>query len=123
MPWRSNGVARKQTPERAWAYSLKRLYGITVEEYQTLLEKQKGTCALCDKTPEDNGRRLCVDHDHSSGVIRGLLCLYCNKYVVGRHRDADLLRRVADYLENHHGHVVPKEFKTGRKKRRRHGKK
>ena len=57
---------------------------ITVEQYDTLLEKQGARCANpnCRRGPPYK-RNLCVDHDHVTGRIRGLLCTYCNRYVVG----------------------------------------
>jgi hypothetical protein len=57
---------------------LKRRYGITVEDYDRMLEGQGGVCALCKETCS-KGTRLCVDHDHDSGRVRGLLCDSCNR--------------------------------------------
>lgn len=48
---------------------------LSAEEYDTLLQRQKGVCAICGRKPEE---RLVVDHDHSSGKVRGLLCSPCN---------------------------------------------
>lgn len=93
-------------------------YGITEEEYDGLLQAQGGGCAICNKTPSQEGKSLAVDHNHKTGEIRGVLCTYCNHRVVGRHTDADLLRRVADYLERDTGFKVPAPV---RKKRRRKG--
>lgn len=98
-------------------YHLKRYYGITQEMYDQLLERQGGTCAICLKTPDENGQALAVDHDHKSREIRGLLCRYCNHRVVGRNRDGELLRKVADYVERHTGWFVPPKPKRRRKKR------
>jgi hypothetical protein len=54
-------------------------YGISIEEYERLLKRQNGRCAIC-KSPPVNGRgkTLQVDHDHATGRIRGLLCHGCN---------------------------------------------
>lgn len=57
---------------------LKERYGITLEDYQKRLKKQKGACAICGHTPGPDERRLVVDHDHETGVVRGLLCHKCN---------------------------------------------
>lgn len=58
-------------------------YGITVDEYQKLLVSQDGRCAIC-RTTEPRGRgahnslSFYIDHDHQTGVVRGLLCHACN---------------------------------------------
>lgn len=58
---------------------VKHRYGITQDEYLRLFEKQQGRCAICGGTePRCNGARLCVDHDHATGKVRGLLCTPCN---------------------------------------------
>jgi len=51
-------------------------YGITLDEYEEMLAGQNGVCASCGTPPA--GRKLAVDHDHETGVIRGLLCQPCN---------------------------------------------
>lgn len=58
---------------------LKPRYGITIEEYDTMLAAQAGVCAICKQNPP-NGRilKLAVDHDHATGEVRGLLCQRCN---------------------------------------------
>ena len=99
------------------AYALKRKYGITPDQYEQLLRQQNGTCALCPKTEEAEGKSLAVDHNHKTGEIRGILCSYCNHRVVGRHTDADLLRRMADYLDKGTGWFVPPPVKKRKRKR------
>lgn len=54
---------------------LKTHYGMSLEDYDALLARQKFACAICKKRTE---QPLCVDHCHSSGVVRGLLCNKCN---------------------------------------------
>lgn len=108
------------SPEKAREYSLRRLYGITPEQYQDLFDKQGGKCGVCGKSPEENGKALAVDHNHKTGEIRGLLCGYCNHRLVGRHTDADLIRAMAEYLERTTGLFVPPRKR--RKKRVRKSK-
>lgn len=77
--------------------SLKRKYGITLDEYNEMLSKQGGKCAICG---EDKSETLAVDHDHNTGEVRGLLCAHCN-HVVGFARDSiDLLQKAIWYLTN-----------------------
>lgn len=57
---------------------IERLYGISLEYYNTLREVQKFRCAIC-RIPESKlGEPLVIDHDHSNGEVRGLLCSKCN---------------------------------------------
>jgi DNA-directed RNA polymerase subunit RPC12/RpoP len=97
-------------------YSLKQRYGITPAQYQELLDRQGGCCALCKKTEAEEGKSLAVDHNHKTGEIRGILCAYCNHRVIGRHVDPDLLRRMADYLDKGTGWFVPEKKRKKRKK-------
>ncbi|GGS42003.1 hypothetical protein F2B00_03325 [Streptomyces parvus] len=53
-------------------------YGLTEAEYDSMLAAQGGVCAMCRETCV-SGRQLAVDHDHSTGVVRGLLCVKCNR--------------------------------------------
>lgn len=110
-------MSQTSAKDKARAYNLKRLYGITEEQYDELLERQTGKCPVCLKDADEFDTRLAVDHDHTTGEIRGLLCRYCNHRVVGRHRDPSLLRRVADYLEIGTGWFVPPRPKKKRKRR------
>lgn len=76
---------------------LRREYGIDQAEYDERLTAQGGVCAGCLRSPEEIGV-LRVDHDHATGVVRGLLCDDCNR-VLGMVRDsAATLRRLARYL-------------------------
>lgn len=75
-------------PERAkesyWRKDLKYIFGISFEEYSSLLEKQGGVCAICKRPPK--AKKLGVDHCHETGVLRGLLCFSCNA-AIGSFRD------------------------------------
>lgn len=80
-------------------YALKK-YGLNNETYAVLLLKQGGVCALCGKPPLGN-ERLVVDHDHTTGVVRGLIHGVCNTVIGYAKDDVDLLRKAIIYLENH----------------------
>ena len=56
---------------------LKRLYNISLEDYDQMFEAQNGKCKICG-TEENNNRRFSVDHNHETGKVRGLLCYRCN---------------------------------------------
>ena len=74
-----------------------------------MLDKQDHCCAICDKHKSEFNQNLAVDHNHVTGEIRGLLCTYCNHRVIGRHRDGNLLRKMADYVDQGTGWFVPKQ--------------
>lgn len=79
-------------------------YGITVDELNARLEQQGGVCALCPK--DITGRaangysRACVDHDHATGRVRGLLCTACNSSLGQLGDDVAGLQRAIEYLRN-----------------------
>jgi DNA-directed RNA polymerase subunit RPC12/RpoP len=96
---------------------LKSKYGLTVEQYDQLLEDQGGNCPICLRHHSEFPIRLAVDHDHVTMEIRGLLCSYCNHRIVGRHRDSERLRRVADYLDKGTTLYVPAPIKSRKRKK------
>lgn len=101
------------------AYRLKKLYGITLEDYETILKKQKQSCGVCGKHRQTFKTNLAVDHDHVTGEVRGALCFYCNRKVIGRHRNPDLFISAAKYLTGPHtGWFVPKKVKKKKRKKR-----
>lgn len=65
-------------PRRLRDAELRRVYGITTQAYEEMFKLQRGLCAICSKPPSKSYRSLDVDHDHSTGVVRGLLCRRCN---------------------------------------------
>lgn len=80
--------------------ALSKRYNITVEEYNELLQKQGGVCATCGCLPDTKNGYLCVDHDHETGRVRGLLCRRCN-VVLGQVNDnMDILQSLIDYLSD-----------------------
>lgn len=74
-------------------------YGLTLADYDEMLRTQGNGCAICGKTPEENGKRLAVDHDHETGDVRGLLCDMCNKGLGCFGDSSQRLRSAANYLE------------------------
>lgn len=81
---------------------LRRKYGLTLAQYDTMLTMGKGACWICRKakTKAKHARRLSVEHDHVNGRVRGLACFPCNFRLIRRLRNAGLLRHVADYLDS-----------------------
>lgn len=82
---------------------LKSRYGITSTQYKYMFEKQEGKCAICRKHQSEFKRSLSVDHDHSTQIVRELLCDLCNR-ALGYLKDSPiLLKMAAAYLEKHSG--------------------
>jgi len=74
-------------------------YGITVEDFNTLNGAQGGACAICGKIPP-NGRSLHIDHNHSTGKVRGLLCFRCNFGMSYFSEDIEMFEKVLKYLRS-----------------------
>jgi len=101
-------VSTAPDPEVVRLYNLRgamKRYGVTLEWFKSKLAEQDGRCAVCGAVPDPNGvkaaARLHVDHDHETGVNRGLLCHRCNPGVGYFRDDPDLLRKAAEYIERH----------------------
>ena len=82
-------------------------YGLTVEQYDAMLEAQGGVCAICKK-PETRTRRgkilpLVVEHNHETNEVRALTCHRCNSVIGYSGESPEILRATADYLEAHKG--------------------
>lgn len=92
---------RKRSAKNAY---LIRTYNITLGEWELVFEYQGGVCAICGNPPkllEDGQRKaLHTEHDHKTGLVRGLACFFCNSQVLRQRVTPELLRRAAEYLEN-----------------------
>lgn len=76
-----------------------RRYGLTIEQYSVLLQKQNGVCAICGQTESTKTKaNLAVDHEHGTGKVRGLLCMMCNTGI-GKFSTREILQRAISYLE------------------------
>lgn len=78
---------------------LKFNYGITLEQYEVIVEIQNGKCAICKTLPAN--KRLSVDHNHVTGKVRGLLCLKCNSAVAFAKEDVSILEEMISYIKKH----------------------
>ncbi len=74
-------------------------HGLSEQELQAMFESQFGLCAICGKAPKSD--KWCIDHCHTSGVIRALLCYPCN-HILGMAQDnPEILMKAIKYLELH----------------------
>jgi len=96
-------IARKQqyhgNYEKNRNYYYKKIYGITLEQFNKTLQKQDGCCAICDEvSSHKRHKHLSVDHDHKTGKVRGILCDNCNQGL-GKFKECrKLLMKAAEYL-------------------------
>ena len=88
---------RKNNPE-ARMYAEARKYGLTDYQFHILRSTHGDSCAICHK-PREMGS-LCIDHDHATQMVRGLLCSECNLAVGKMADDPQRLRRAAAYLDH-----------------------
>jgi len=78
-------------------YTLQKKYGITLAQYERMLGKQGGGCAICGRVAKT--RSLNVDHCHRTGAVRGILCHSCNRGLPFFRDNPALFRKAAEYLE------------------------
>lgn len=103
-PKKSWAKAVQENPEKFLTYSYRHRFGISYEEYLALSENQNHVCAICKK-PEtqldksNKTKRLAVDHCHTTGKIRGLLCMLCNSALGKFNDDVILLEQAITYLK------------------------
>lgn len=91
---------RQDNPESIRRTHLKR-YGLTPEQYQLLLDQQGGACAICGATHAQSAvteKWLFIDHDHTTGAVRGLLCNHCNRGLGAFKDSPDTLTKAIEYL-------------------------
>jgi len=85
--------------------SLKRLYNITIEDYNLMFEKQKGCCKICNIHQSKTLKNLFVDHNHETGEVRALLCHNCNTAIGLIKEDTNVLASAIKYLNG--GYLEP----------------
>ena len=95
--WKSRNPDK--TAQTSFKHRLKSEFNLTIEQYEQLMDKQQYKCAICEKPEDGFGRRLALDVDHVTGELRGGLCYTCNRNLIGQHRDPELFRKAARYLE------------------------
>jgi hypothetical protein len=92
---------RESRKEENKENQLKIKFGINLEEYNNILEKQNHCCDVCGLHKSNFTRQLAVDHCHTTGKIRGLLCSHCN-LGLGKFKDnINYLQSAINYLQKH----------------------
>jgi len=91
----------KANPRQVANTRLKKNYGITYDDYTSMLVSQDYSCLICNVHEDDCTKSLNVDHDHITGEVRGLLCISCN-FALGHFKDnIGLLEKAINYLRKH----------------------
>jgi hypothetical protein len=83
----------------SWKWHIRKTLGVTAEQYEDMFTSQGGKCAICGSTGPGGKRvRFCIDHCHSTGSIRGLLCVSCNSGLGYFKDDVQRLAAAIEYL-------------------------
>ncbi len=99
---------KKENPEEYYRRSRRSClnqYGLTEKDYEELLEKQNGVCAICGKPPygkraaHNQESKLHIDHNHTTGKVRGLLCTRCNTSIGGFDENISIIEKAIQYLK------------------------
>lgn len=102
--WREKNKEQYNAKMRAYNkanYNKLRLYRykLSPEQHAKMLDEQKGVCAICNQLPKGK-RPLCIDHNHETGKVRGLLCYGCNR-ALHILESIELLEKAKAYLKRH----------------------
>ena len=100
------GFLKEEGPNGRWSdpnyqhrEKMFKKYGIRVEDYNRMFAQQKGCCAICGRHQSVFKKKLNIDHNHTTGKVRGLLCINCN-HGIGQFKDSqELLLKAHKYLE------------------------
>lgn len=104
--WRKNNLEKarqtsktwnKNNPDKIRGYNLKNHYGLSVDEFDKMVEHQEGLCKVCNKEMD----RPFVDHCHTTGKVRALLCIHCNTMLGMAKESLQTLQNAIDYLKFH----------------------
>ena len=94
------GINKAEKKIKTW----RRKFGLTQADYDALYVSQSGCCAICGILEAETGgrwKRLCVDHDHKTGGIRGLLCPKCNLAMGLLGDNPKIIKEILVYLEKY----------------------
>lgn len=90
---------RKAHPEVHRKAALKRRYGMTIAEWEAMFDAQGRRCGCCSSS-DPGGAHWHTDHEHTTGLVRGILCRHCN-HMLTRFNGEDRLLKGVDYLRKH----------------------
>lgn len=79
----------------------KMTYGISLNDYEEILQAQRNQCAICGVALKSTGTHTHLDHDHHTGRIRGVLCTNCNRGLGHFKDNLSILEKAIEYLRNY----------------------
>jgi hypothetical protein len=91
--WSKTSLGQQSLKRGAWKF--RGINNFSDEKHKVLVDMQKGCCAVCGKS----SKTLQVDHDHTTGEVRGLLCRWCNLLLGNAHDSVKILENAATYLK------------------------
>lgn len=91
--------------ERYIDTEMKYKYGISLEQYKEKLKNQNHVCEIC-KNPNDSKRRFHVDHCHTTGKVRDILCNHCNRLIAACREKEEILLSSIKYLQKHNNAIT-----------------
>tara|TARA_B110000977_G_scaffold15929_1_gene19447 strand:+ start:156 stop:485 length:330 start_codon:yes stop_codon:yes gene_type:complete len=95
-------LKNKDKIKQSWRkYSLRVRYNITTEQYDTILKQQNNCCDVCGEHESKFKNSLCVDHNHSTGKIRGLLCNNCNSAFGKLKENTNIMYNLINYANKY----------------------
>lgn len=86
-----------ENPDKYRSQMYKHRYGVELEEYDRMFAEQDGVCAICKQASSDT-RRLAIDHNHTTGAVRGLLCIKCNSMIAQMESGDAIIDSAISYL-------------------------
>ena len=102
--WKVITTARRNGPNREVELRQRRnrhivnKYGITIDEYESILNEQGGVCAICKQKNPTKIREMALDHNHDTGQVRGILCENCNRGLGLFKENQEYLNSAIEYL-------------------------
>jgi hypothetical protein len=97
--WHKNNYLKHR--DAIFAYGLKYNYNLDIDEYYKKLEEQNFKCEICYEDAINLKKGLCIDHDHASGKIRGLICSNCNLALGNAHESILILENMIIYIKKY----------------------
>lgn len=96
--WKQANLDKVRVTSRA--RNLRKKYGLTPEQFDSMLKACDGRCQICKVVlSEITNESVCIDHDHQTGAVRGVICNRCNRMVGLAHDNPAILQQAARYLK------------------------